>query len=193
MNCLLVIAHPQKDSLCGYLARKVQEQIEAKGHQVTVKNLYEDAFNPVLRREERDSYYQAAFDQQWVAEEIAQLKQAEMLVLVFPTWWFSFPAILKGWFDRVWAPGHAYDHASDFGPITAKLTKLKQVRVITTLGSPWWVDRLIMWRPVRRVLKTAILGTCSKQHDFRMLSFYNSETASSERVDRFVNKIKGWF
>lgn len=109
-------------------------------------------------------------------------------MLIFPTWWFGFSAILKGWFDRVWAPGYAYNHASDLGAITPCLDNLKEVNVITTLGSPWWVDRFIFWQPVKRVLKVALLGACAKGVKFKMLSFYKIENASAERVERFIKK-----
>jgi len=55
---------------------------------------------------------QSTFQSGVDAGQIDRLMSAEALVLVFPTWWFGFPAILKGWFDRVWAPGIAYDHAT---------------------------------------------------------------------------------
>jgi NAD(P)H dehydrogenase (quinone) len=110
-------------------------------------------------------------------------------VLCFPTWWFGFPAILKGWFDRVWMPGAAFDHATDLGAIKPRLTQLKRVMVITSLGSPWWVDQLIMRQPVKRILKTAILGTCAPQAQFEMLSIYSSEKLSQEKVTRFQKKI----
>ena len=153
MNCLVVLAHPLENSLCKYLAKKTIAHLESKGYQVTVKDLYSEGFNPVLTKDERESYYQSNFDNTMVQSDISQLKEAESLVLIFPTWWFSFPAILKGWFDRVWAPGYAYEHASDFGPIKQCLENLKEMKVITTLGSPWWVDFFILRKPVKKVLK----------------------------------------
>jgi len=189
VNCLLVIAHPLDNSLCHYLAKKAISQLISQGHQVVVKDLYQEGFNPVLTRNERASYYQNQFDHSELTRDIDQLQNAEILVLVFPTWWFSFPAILKGWFDRVWAPGYAYDHASDLGAITPKLDNLKEVKVITTLGSPWWVDKLVLWQPVRRILKIALLGACAKGIKFKMLSLYNSEKATKTSVKKFVQKI----
>ncbi|AJQ94356.1 putative NADPH-quinone reductase (modulator of drug activity B) [Gynuella sunshinyii YC6258] len=189
VKCLLVLAHPLKGSLCDYLANKTASHLRSKGYNVSLLNLYEREFAPVLTREERQSYYQTQFDETLVQAEIAQLKQAESLVLVFPTWWFGFPAILKGWFDRVWAPGHAYNHASDLGAITPCLNNLKEVKVITTLGSPWWVDKLVLRQPVKRILKIALLGACTKKCKFQMLSFYKSENASPSKVDAFVKKI----
>lgn len=102
---------------------------------------------------------------------------------------FSFPAILKGWFDRVWAPGIAYDHATDLGPIKPRLHKLQKVLVVTSLGAPRWVDWLVMRQPVKRVLKTAILGTCAPNCRFELLSIYNSERLSDARVKHFSAKV----
>ena len=95
------------------------------------------------------------------------------------------PAILKGWIDRVFAPGIAFDHASDFGPIKPRLTNLKKVVVITTLGSPAWIDWLVMRRPVRRILKTAVFGLCAPQAKFSMLSLYKAENPPDQRIEHF--------
>ncbi|WP_264294002.1 NAD(P)H-dependent oxidoreductase [Diaphorobacter aerolatus] len=135
--------------------------LNAKGHEVIVEDLYESRFSPALTTKERQSYYSPEFDATATQGQIDRLLSAEMLVLIFPTWWFGFPAMLKGWFDRVWAPGVAYDHATDLGPIKPRLQNLRHALAITSLGSPWWVDRLLLWQPVRRVLKTALLGTCA--------------------------------
>lgn len=193
MKCLVVVSHPLKESLCHYLTAQTIEHLESKGYQVTLLDLYKSKFSPLLTTQERETYYQPYFDDSSLEQEIHQLKQAESLILVFPTWWFGFPAILKGWFDRVWAPGHAYNHASDLGAITPCLDNLQEVKVITILGSPWWVDKLILWQPVKRVLKIALLGACTKGCKFKMLSFYKSESASTSRVESFVQKIKAKF
>ncbi len=115
---------------------------------------------------------------------------AEAIVLVFPTWWFGFPAILKGWFDRVWAPGVAYDHASDLGPIKPRLGKPRRMLAITTLGSPWWVDLFVLWQPIKRVLRIALLGACARDCRFEMLSLYKAESLAGAKVERFRSKIR---
>ena len=190
MTFLVVVAHPMENSLCQFLADETIKHLNAEGHNVVVKNLYREAFDPRLSLQERQSYYQPHFDVTWLQRDIDQLRQAESLLLVFPTWWFGFPAILKGWFDRVWAPGHAYNHAADLGAITPGLDKLKQVYVITTLGSPWWVDTFILWKPVYRVLKIAILGACTRSCTLKIFSLYKSENISSQRVAKFIAKIR---
>ncbi|NQZ81268.1 MAG: NAD(P)H-dependent oxidoreductase [Colwellia sp.] len=193
MNCLVVIAHPLKDSLCHYLSQKTISHLEAKGYKVTVKDLYKENFDPVLTKGERASYYHGPFDESQLQSELSQLKEVESLVLIFPTWWYGFPAILKGWFDRVWAPGHAYEHASDYGPMIKCLDNLKEMKVVTTLGSPWWVDFFILRKPVKKVLKIALLGACAKNCKFKMLSLYKSESLTDDKIERFVKKIETKF
>ncbi|MBQ4852826.1 NAD(P)H-dependent oxidoreductase [Pseudoalteromonas sp. MMG012] len=193
MKCLVVLAHPLDNSLCQHLADKTISHLKSKGYTVTVKDLYAEHFDPVLSKEERASYYQSTFDTQQLTTDIAQLTEAQSLVLIFPTWWFGFPAILKGWFDRVWAPGYVYEHASDFGPIKQCLTNLKEMKVVTTLGSPWWVDTFILRTPVKKVLKLALLGACASNCKFQMLSLYKSEQLSQQKIDKFIMKIRSKF
>ena len=144
MKCLVVIAHPVADSLCHSLAQSAIQALRESGHDVEVEDLCQAGFSPSLSVSGRRSYYLSPFDMSAVQPQAERLLAAEALVLVFPTWWFGFPAVLKGWFDRVWAPGIAYDHASDLGPIKPRLHKLRRGLAITSLGSPWWVDRLLL-------------------------------------------------
>ena len=196
MKCLVVIAHPNTDSLCHAMAQSAIAALKAGGHEVTVEDLYLSGFSPALTADERRSYYGPAFDAGAVGDQIGRLRSAEALVLVFPTWWFGLPAILKGWFDRVWAPGVAYDHADDLGAIRPRLTGLRRALAVTSLGSPWWVDRLVLRQPVKRVLKTALLGTCAPHCRLQMLSCYKAESLDAGRVAAFGERVEkalaGW-
>jgi NAD(P)H dehydrogenase (quinone) len=118
-RCLLVFAHPLGDSLNARLAATVEAKARAQGWQVTRRDLYAKGFDPRLTVEERQGYYGPPAET--LAEEKQELTAAQVLILVFPTWWFGFPAILKGWFDRVWAPGLAFDHSPGFGPMLPRL------------------------------------------------------------------------
>ncbi|GAB6042944.1 NAD(P)H-dependent oxidoreductase [Endothiovibrio diazotrophicus] len=196
MKCLVVITHPLPASLCHALSRRVVATLEAQGHEVAVEELYAQGFQPALDATERRSYYDGPYRAEAVTDEAARLCEAEALVLLFPTWWFGFPATLKGWFDRVWGPGIAYDHADDLGPIQPRLHRLRRVLAVTTLGSPWWVDWVILRRPVRRVLKWALLATCARNARLQYLSLYRAERLDGGRVERFGERIEralaGW-
>lgn len=190
MKCLVVKAHPLSESLCASLADRVVGTLSATGHSVEVEDLYAEGFAASLTEAERASYYAGPYAWQEVVPQVERLLAAEAIVLVFPTWWFGFPAILKGWFDRVWAPGVAYDHADQYGPIKPRLVNLRHMLAVTSLGSAWWVDRFVLRQPVKRVLKTAIVGTCASQCRLEMLSLYNSEQLAQARVDRFGGRVE---
>lgn len=191
MRALLVTAHPLTDSLNRHLADQAEEAARAAGHQTRRLDLYAAGFDPRLSAEERISYYGAASwsPDQATQRQIEQLIQAELLIVVFPTWWFGFPAILKGWFDRLWRPGIAFDHAADLGRITPRLTGLRHVVAITSLGSPRWIDRLILRQPLRRVLKWSILKPCAPQARLHWLALYDAETVTRSQADAFVARI----
>lgn len=70
------------------------------------------------------------------------------------------------------------------------LKKLKRVLVVTTLGAPWWVDRLIMRQPLKKIIKVALLGTCAPGCRFDMLSLYKSEDLAPGKVARFTERIE---
>ena len=190
MKCLVIVTHPSRDSLCKLLSRRVVNKLTQMGHEVIVEDLYAAEFEPALTTVERESYYSDSYASSSISGQACRLKEAEALILLFPTWWFGFPAMLKGWFDRVWGPGIAYEHARDFGPIKPRLDNLRKVLVITTLGSPWWVDRLIMRQPVKRVMKMALLATCAKSSKLKFLSLYNSEKLNGKSIARFNRKIE---
>jgi putative NADPH-quinone reductase len=190
MNILVVTAHPLKNSLCGLFSETVTGSLTNMGHAVHSENLYVNRFDPVLSMDERMTYYKESYDASKVSEEMERLVNSDALVLIFPTWWFGFPAILKGWFDRVWAPTVAYDHADDFGPIKPRLNNLKKAFVVTTLGAPWWVDHIILRRPIKRTLRFALLGACARKCKLKFLSFYKCESVDSVRKSKQIRKIE---
>ena len=185
-RCLLINAHPLAESLTARLAAMVEAAARAEGWQVTRRNLY-DGFDPVLTADERAGYYTTPSIT--LEEEKRELAEAQVLILVFPTWWGGFPAILKGWFDRVWTPGVAYDHAPDLGKMRPRLLDLTEVLVVTTMGSPAWVDWLILRQPLRRILHWGIIGPCAPKALTRWYPLYQAEAVTSARVDRFELRL----
>ena len=189
-RCLLVSCHPLADSLCNHLVDRVKQNFA--GHPIELEHLelYSSDLAAPLSAAERRSYFTGEFDASGLGEQIAALQRAEILVLVFPTWWFGPPALLKGWFDRVWAPGVAFDHPTEpGGRITPKLDGLRHCLVVTTLGSPWWFDRLIVRRPLRLILKKALIGTCAPAARFGMLSLYSAMALEQPRLEQFLGRI----
>lgn len=186
----LLLAHPLEDSFCAAIAARAESALTARGHAVDRLDLYREGFDPCLTASERRHYYAPPPDLSAVEGYVARLRAAEKLVLVFPQWWFNMPAVLKGWFDRVFQPGVAFDHTPGYDSIRPRLDQLDSVLVITTLGSPWWAAELYLRNPVRRQLKAGVFGSCSHAR-FRMLNCYGTEKISAAGREAFLERVRG--
>ena len=105
MRVLVLFAHPVETSFGAALHTAVVEELRAAGHEVDDCDLYAEDFNPVLTRAERLGYHDIPSNRMPVARYVERLEWAEALVFCFPTWCFGLPAMLKGFFDRVFLPG----------------------------------------------------------------------------------------
>lgn len=129
MKVLIVYAHPEPRSFNRAMLERSIHVLQDEGHQVTVSDLYAMGFNPVASgadftqrrfpealqydREQKYAYEHHAFAAD-IQVEIDKLLACEMLILQFPLWWFSVPAILKGWIDRVFVNGVVYGKGRRF-------------------------------------------------------------------------------
>ncbi|WP_438750934.1 NAD(P)H-dependent oxidoreductase [Pararhizobium sp. O133] len=190
MRILLVLAHPLSDSFAAAVADTAKAALEANGHAVDLLDLYHEDFDPRLSEAERRGYFDTPYDTSAVEDIVARLRAADGLILVFPQWWFNFPAILKGFFDRVFAPGVAFDHDKAGGRIIPRLTNIKLLWALTTTGSPWWIVRLYMGNPVQRLLKRGIAAFCAKDVKFRMLSLHDMDRATPTRRTAHLERVK---
>ena len=190
MRILIVTAHPLKTSLCGELARHVIAELTRAGHEIVIEDLYAIGFNPVMTPDERRAYNGSSpLTGEDIAMPIQHLLAAEAIVLVFPVWWFGLPAILKGWLDRVWAPGIAFDHHEDASVLRPRLTQLRHLLVVAAFGSPWWLDRFIMGRPVMKLFKRAVLPSCTADCRFEMRSLHNTDHLKPAKLAAFKKRL----
>lgn len=132
MNHLIVLAHPNPASLCTAICNKLADVSTRRGHEVEIRDLYRLNFNPVLSAEDFKQL-RAGTTPKDIATEQQHLKKADVITLVFPLWWTGYPAILKGWIDRVLQNGFAFTFSQKDGVIP-RLTG-KKVQLITTMGS----------------------------------------------------------
>ena len=117
MKTLVVLAHQRRDSLTAEVARIFTETLERNGFQTEVADLVQEGFNPVISPADEPQWDQhEGLDRTLVAtdvlREIDRMERNSAAVLIFPVYWWSMPAILKGWIDRVWTYGFAYGAGS---------------------------------------------------------------------------------
>ena len=193
MRVLVVYAHPLADSFAAALHRAVVAALRRRGHEVDDCDLYVEGFDPVLTPGERRAYNTPNPDLAAVASHVERLRRAEAVVLCFPTWWYGLPAILKGYFDRVWATGVAFTLPEGGGPIRPALTNIRKFWVVTTYGAPWWLIRLVLRDPVRAVTLGGLARLSGRGVATRFLALYNIDAASRERCARFLARVERAF
>jgi NAD(P)H dehydrogenase (quinone) len=188
MHVLLVYCHPRTDSFCFALRNAAFSALRAAGHTVAVRDLYAEGFVPTMSAEERGHYYDAGPEFCEIAEHIFDLQQADALLLVYPTWWFGLPAMLKGWFDRVWIPGVAF-RPRETGGIEPLLMKIRRLGVVTTYGSPRWLLWIIGW-PDRRMINSAFRPLCARNCRLDWIALTGMDTCSAQQRQRFLALVR---
>ncbi|MBI9054695.1 MAG: NAD(P)H-dependent oxidoreductase [Bacteroidales bacterium] len=130
MNQLIIIAHPRKDSFNYTIKNTLIKEFEDRGDKVKVRDLYKIKFRPILDFEEL-KYNKDGKTCPDIAVEQNYIEWANELTVIYPLWWNAFPAILKGYIDRVFTNGFAFKITPN-GP--EGMLKRKKVRLITSAG-----------------------------------------------------------
>ena len=186
----VVHSHPLTDSFNHALFRIIVDQLEQR-HQVIATDLDRERFSPVMTEAERRSYFQPPYAGDEVAPLTRQLREADGIIFCFPHWWFSMPAMLKGYFDRVWAPGTAFTHDLNGGRIKPLLTNIQLFGVVTTYGSPWWLTRIVMQDPGRKVLLRALKPMCGPKVRSFYLAHYDMDRSTPASRQAFAERVRG--
>jgi len=192
MKVNVVYAHPAADSYTASLHQRILHTLKARGDEVIDFDLYAMQFDPVMRAEEWHGHEAPEPPPEELKVYIDALKWADACIFCFPTWCLGMPAILKGYFDRVWRPGVAFDQPPDGGLIKPALRNLKRMGVVTTCGAPWFYNRLLMQDPARKVLLRGLKATCGglgvKHLYLAQHSIHDISPAARERFARKVEQ-----
>lgn len=189
MRILLIYCHPVPESFCAALRDEAVGVLAARGHEVRIVDLYGEGFDPVLSAEERRRYNDVPSGPPLVPDHAASLRWAEALVLVYPTWWYGLPAMLKGWLDRVWAPGVAFELAADGGTIRPLMTNIRRLVVLTTCGAPMWWSYLV-GHPGRKTILRGIRALCARRCRTLFLAHYSMDASTEATRAAFLAKVR---
>ncbi|RMX04221.1 flavodoxin family protein [Corticibacter populi] len=169
MHALIVLAHPAPHSLTHAMAAEVANGIAACGasHSSEIADLAAEGFDPRFTRADLAVHLHQAGPPADVAAEHARLERADALVLVYPIYWWSLPALLKGWIDRVFTQGWAYEDDAG-GKLVKKLQRL-QVHLIASGGA----DQ-------RTMARHGYFGAMKTQIDHGIFGYCGARVATSE-------------
>ncbi|MDR4305781.1 NAD(P)H-dependent oxidoreductase [Chelatococcus sambhunathii] len=188
MRILVVHAHPVPESFGGAVRDEVMSTLSAKGHELRLIDLYALGFDPVMRAGERSLYYDGEPSDPELRSHIEAVRWAEGVVFVYPTWWCGLPAILKGWFDRVWALDVAFRMAAG-GGIVALMTNIRLLAVVTTCGASLWESHLV-GHPGRRTILSGIRAICAPGAKTLFLAHYGMDRSTPKSRAAYLGKVR---
>jgi putative NADPH-quinone reductase len=186
MKILVLYAHPVETSFNAALHRTIVERLIAAGHVVDDLDLYAEDFDPRLTRAERLAYHDPRGPHECVDPYVRRLLAAEALVLSFPVWNYGFPAILKGFFDRVFLPGVSFQMVD--GKATPSLHNIRKVAAVTTYGGSWFRAAL-MGNPPKKLIHRMLRLTVKPGAPVSYLAHYSMNLSTQESREKFMAKV----
>lgn len=162
VDTLIVYAHPATKGHNATILKNVQKQLKKRKESFMLLDLYKMGYDPVLHENEHSKKV-ISYENQQIQRAVTDVKQ---LIFIYPIWWGSMPAILKGFFDKIFTAQFAYKYKklpfSIFGMKAKPIGLLngKKAAVFITTGSLSWTQRLFMRNVYRYTAKKLILGFC---------------------------------
>ncbi|MEO4044678.1 NAD(P)H-dependent oxidoreductase [Hoeflea sp. CAU 1731] len=187
MRALVLFAHPVPESFSSSLHTTVVETLSARGWEIDDCDLNAEGFSPVLTTEERRNYHEEDINTGPVADYVERLQAAEALVLVFPVWNFGYPAILKGFFDRVFLPGISFKLVNE--KVAPNLTNIRKLAAVTTYGGSR-MRAFLSGDPPRKVVTRPLRFVMHPQVKTRYLALYDMNRADEKKRAGFVERVK---
>lgn len=186
MRVLVVYAHPVETSYCSALRDTTLAALEEGGHEIDLLDLYADGFDPCLSRKERIAYHDTETNRAPVEGYVERLLAAEGLVLVFPVWNFGFPAILKGYFDRVFLPGVSFELVE--GNVAPALHNIRKLAAVTTYGATP-LRAFLAGNPPKKIVKRVLRAVIKPGAPLTYLAHYDMNNSTPESRKRFLERV----
>jgi NAD(P)H dehydrogenase (quinone) len=184
-RALVLFAHPCPESFSAALHATVVERLAASGWEVDDCDLNAEGFSPVLTETERRGYHAVGPNIAPVAGYVERLRAAEALVMVFPVWNFGYPAILKGFLDRVFLPGVSF--RLEDGKVKPNLTHIRRLAAVTTYGGTR-MRALLVGDPPRKCVTRAVWHVC-RPEKMRYLALYDMNRADDAARGAFLARV----
>jgi NAD(P)H dehydrogenase (quinone) len=188
MRVVVVLAHPEPTSLTHAIAETAVSALQAAGHDVVCHDLYAEGFTAAMSAEERSAYpTDTPVLDPLVQSHIDDVRAADALVFVYPTWWSSLPAILKGWLERVMVAGVGFVF-DDAGRVRPGLTNIRRIVGISTYGSSRSFVR-VMNDNGRRTITRALRVSCGLRTRCTWLGLYRTDTSTPAGRTAFLADV----
>ena len=187
MKVHVIYAHPLKESLASRLHDTVVASLLEAGHTVDDLDLYAEGFDPVLSAEDRRDYHDLSINRSRVAPYVDRLMSCDALVLCHPVWNFGWPAILKGYFDRVFLPDVSFKLQD--GQLSPGLTNSRKLATVTTYGSKRW-RAMVLGDPPRCNATRFLRVVCNPRVKVKYHALYDINNVTNERTEAFIEQVR---
>ncbi|MBR7158330.1 MAG: NAD(P)H-dependent oxidoreductase [Alphaproteobacteria bacterium] len=184
MNITVIYTHPNPESFNHAVMETVVKAASDKGHTVTVRDLYQDVFSPTLSGSDLENLATGNTPKDIAAEQ-EYIKNADMLIFIYPVWWASFPAILKGYIDKVFSFGFAYN---DKGGLLSG----KKVMFIQSMGAPDFVYESNGLKDAITLIQKESIAEFTGLEFVSSLFFGEVPTLSREKLTAKLEEIKDY-
>ena len=198
MKTLIIYNHPHEGSFCSAIRDAVQSGLDTAGHSYKLINLDEDKFDPVMHEKDLKAFVQGGRLGEagtegvdpLVMSYVEKMRWAERIVMIFPIWWMTMPAMMKGFVDKVIFPGMVYK--MDGSRLVSMLSGLKQVTIITTMNTPVDIYKDVFNNSIEGSL---IKGTFNQIgiHDIRWISLNMVKQVGDEKRWVWLDEIENEF
>lgn len=186
-RALVVYCHPLEESFVGVLRDHTIAALTAGGVEIRLEDLHADGFDPAFSAGESTNHLVPGADPS-LGRYVDDLQWCDTLVLVYPTWWSGQPAMLKGWIDRVWVNGVAWDLPGGANRLTPRLKNIRRLIAVTTHGSSKVVN-MIEGEAGKRTLTRSLRTMCHPLARTTWLAMYGIDTASIEQRQAFLARV----
>ena len=186
-RALLLYAHPVPTSFGAAVHEAALEGLAKGGWDVDDCDLYAEGFDPRLTRAEREGYHDVGPNLAPVADHVERLRAAEALVLCFPVWNFGYPAILKGYFDRVFLPGVSF--RMEEGKVAPALSNIRRLAACCTYGGSRW-RAFLAGDPPRKVVTRPLRYVLHPEAQTRYLALYDMNRNTEAQRERFLARVR---
>ena len=183
---MVLFAHPCPESFNAAVHLTVVDSLQGRGWEVDDCDLNAEGFFPVLSEMERRGYHEAPGNLGPVASYVERLRAAQALVMVFPVWNFGYPAILKGFLDRVFLPGVSF--RLDDGKVRPNLTQIRKLAACTTYGGTRLRARLV-GDPPRKCVTRAVWHVCRPDR-MRYIALYDMNRNGPAQLDAHLARVR---
>jgi NAD(P)H dehydrogenase (quinone) len=182
---LIIYAHPSHEGHCAYLLKKVSATLVEKNEETAIIDLYAIGYDPILKNNELYSAGRKEIDSQNQTFQ-EQIKNADFLLFIYPTWWQNMPAILKGFLDRVFTGGFGFVYKNG---LPVGLLKGKKAAAFTSSGGPLLYTRFFTGNSSLKVLLKHTLAFCGMSTKGFILGSARKVEDNQKELSRIATKI----